>query len=329
MNTIKIGNITAQPGSKKFGYLRIDEATTLRTFQFKTVIGPPRQRSVMIPIMVVNGSQKGPTLCINAGVHATEYSGIVAVIRLYKEINPTELEGTLLLIPVVNPASFWTMTPYVNIQDGVDISTVYGVEGDTVSYLIANEIMNEIFVNSDLVIDFHAGDLLEDLLPHCGFTKVGNKDLDEKSEMFAKTFGLEYVHESETKERKGRYLLDIPQIYVEIGCCGKLEEKNVDCALKGIFNIMKKMKMINGKPSTPKKIKILQTGDYIYASYNGIFNSKAEVGDKIKKGQLLGEIYDLQGRELERIIAPSDGIIFLKMYNPVKLAGDLIYKCIK
>jgi hypothetical protein len=221
------------------------------------------------------------------------------------------------------------MTPYVNIQDGVDISTVYGSKGNTVSYLIANTIMEKVFSRSDLIIDFHAGDLLEELLPHCGFSRIGEKKVDEKTEMYAKAFGLEFIHMSENQERIGRYLLDIPQIYVEIGCCGKLEDKNVRLALKGIDNIMKKMKMIEGDPSTPEYTKIMKTGDYIYTSSSGIFLSKANVGDEIKKGQLLGEIMNIQGEIIEKIIAPGDGTIFLKMFNPVKLAGDLIYKCIK
>ena len=153
--------------------------------------------------------------------------------------------------------------------------------------------------------------------------------IDEKTEMYAKAFGLEFIHVSETQERTGRYLLDVPQIYVEIGCCGKLDEENVNLALKGIYNIMKKLKMIKGKSSILSQTRILKTGDYIYSTSNGIFHSKANVGDEVIKGQLLGQITDIQGEIIEKIEAPSDGIIFLKMYNPVKLAGDLIFKCIK
>jgi hypothetical protein len=329
MNNIKIGNIKCKSGYKIFKYLKIEEATTMRNFQYKTVIGPPRQRAVMIPLMIVNGSKKGPILCINAGVHATEYSGIGAIIKLYKRLNPEELKGTLILIPVVNPASFWTMTPYVNIQDGVDISSVYGLRGDTISYLIAEKLLKEVFAKCDVVIDLHSGDLLEELLPHCGFMKVGNKELDNKTELYAKTFGLEYVHVDEIKKRIGRYELNIPQLYVEIGCCGKIRDNDIEIVLNGIYNIMKRMEIIEGETYTSKKVQILQTGDYVYASTNGLYFSYSEDGDDIEKGQLLGEIFDLNGKVLEKIRAPSDGIIFLKMFNPVKLVGDLIYKCLK
>ena len=53
MTTIKIGDVSAKSGTKQFGYLKVEEATTLRTFQYKTVIGPPRQRAVLIPVMII------------------------------------------------------------------------------------------------------------------------------------------------------------------------------------------------------------------------------------------------------------------------------------
>ena len=99
MGPFTIGDESVEPSTKWFDYLKVEDATTLRTYQYKTVIGPPRQRAVLIPLMIVNGLKPGLTLCINAGVHATEYTGIEAVIRLFKDLDPTNIEGTLLLLP--------------------------------------------------------------------------------------------------------------------------------------------------------------------------------------------------------------------------------------
>jgi len=327
MGIIKIKDISVDPGTKKFDYLMVEEATTLRTFQYKTVFGPPRQRAVMIPLMIINGSRPGPTLCITAGVHACEYAGIEASIRTYNQVDPGDLKGALLIVPVVNPASFWTMTPYVNIQDSVDISDAYGTEGPTVSYFIAKTLLDNVLSKADLIVDFHAGDLLEELLPHSGFTKTGNDKVDSESEMFSKVFGLETISETMASERVGKLALDIPQIVVEVGCCGKLEERFVTLAMTGISNLMKKMGMMEGESVTPQNQTVWHSKVLTYTKSRGIFHSKVQVGDEVNEGQIIGEIKNLQGQVEETILAPHDGIVYLKMYNPVKHPGDLLFKC--
>lgn len=327
MSSVAIDHISVDPGKKTFDYLKVEEATTLRTFQYKSIFGPSRQRAVMIPLMIINGAKPGPTLCITAGIHACEYAGIEAVIRTFNKIDPNELKGVLLMVPVVNPASFWTMTPYVNIQDGIDISDAFEYEGSTVSYLIAKCLIEKLFLKADVIIDFHAGDLLEELYPHSGFTKVGINEIDDQSELLAKSFGLEIVSESIISSRKGKFTLNVPQIFVELGCCGRLDEKYVAMALQGISNIMKKLDMLNGKPTKILKQSIWNSKSLIYTTSKGIFYPNFKIGDTIKKGVIVGEIKNLKGEIVEKITSPSDGFIFLYMYNPVKLPGDLIYKC--
>jgi predicted deacylase len=329
MNTVTIGNVSADSGEKRFGYLKVEESTTLRTFQYSTIIGPPRQRTVMIPLMVANGTRPGPTFCITAGVHACEYTGIEASIRTYTQVDPGLLKGVLLILPVVNPASFWTMTPYVNIQDGVDISAVYGIDGPTVSYFIAKTLLENVISRADAVLDFHGGDLLEELLSHTEYYKTGDKKLDEKSELLARTFGLDVISESIATSRTGKLALNIPQIVAEVGGCGKLEETCVSVGLTGILNIMKKMSMIEGEPVVPHKQTYWYSKELVYTEKGGLFYPKVKVGDYVSKGEIIAEMRDLQGQAIEQAVAPSAGIVYLRMYNPVKLPGDLLFKLFK
>lgn len=332
MSAITIGDIKAEPGEKKFGYLKIEGAASLRTFIYKPILGPPRPRAVLIPVMIINGSKPGPTLCLTAGTHACEYAGIEAEIRVFKQTNPEKLKGALIIVPVVNPASFWTRTPYVNIQDGVDISYGYGHEGPTISYVIARNLLENVLSKADYIFDIHAGDILEDYYPRTGFIKIGDKEIDEKSEMLAKTFGLEVIQESTVSPERtlaGKLALKKPQAMAEVGCCGKLEERYASMALRGITNIMKKLGLIEGEPILPDEQTVWHSGDFVFTESAGIFYPKVKVGEKIKKGQIIGEIGNLQGEVIETLTAPHDGMIILMMYNPVKLPGDLVFKCFK
>lgn len=48
---------------------------------------PSAIRSVVeIPVTLVRGAKDGPTFCVIAGVHGTEYAGIGAAIRLSTEV---------------------------------------------------------------------------------------------------------------------------------------------------------------------------------------------------------------------------------------------------
>jgi len=104
---LSIREISAKPGNKAFGFLKIAERTG---------------STVEMPVGIVNGSEPGPILCLTAGMHAVEYPGIDAVIRLFKQTDPKNLWGTLLTVPVVDITAFDTQTPYVCPIDNKEIA---------------------------------------------------------------------------------------------------------------------------------------------------------------------------------------------------------------
>jgi predicted deacylase len=84
---VKIGELDAGPGTKRFGTTKVAETSTY---------------NVKIPIMVVNGRAEGPTLCLTGGTRPVEYPGIEAVIRLANRLNPEKLRGTVIGVPIMN-----------------------------------------------------------------------------------------------------------------------------------------------------------------------------------------------------------------------------------
>src|SRR5262245_55214027 len=59
-----------------------------------------------IPVVVVHGARPGPVLAIVSGAHGTEYASIIAVEKLIGALDPAQLSGTVILVPLVNRASF-------------------------------------------------------------------------------------------------------------------------------------------------------------------------------------------------------------------------------
>lgn len=101
--SVSVGPITAAPGEKKFGYVKIGESPAF---------------DISLPVGIVNGTEDGPRICLIAGTHPCEYPGIDATIRLYQETNPKELRGAMVTVPVVNVLGFDRYISYVSPLDG-------------------------------------------------------------------------------------------------------------------------------------------------------------------------------------------------------------------
>src|SRR5579871_1988313 len=104
---IAIRDITAERGEKKQGWLTIGE----------TASGPLR-----IPLVLIHGREDGPTFCVTAGVHATEYAPIDAVMRLLQSLDPARLRGTVIGVPVTNMRMFEHRTGFTSPLDGLNLN---------------------------------------------------------------------------------------------------------------------------------------------------------------------------------------------------------------
>jgi predicted deacylase len=101
--TFSVGTATAARGQKAFGAIEVPAGGDAGT---------------RIAVALVNGAKPGPVLAIVSGAHGTEYASIVAVSKLVGRLEPAEVSGTVILIPLVNVSSFEQKVPHVNPVDG-------------------------------------------------------------------------------------------------------------------------------------------------------------------------------------------------------------------
>jgi hypothetical protein len=168
---------------------------------------------------------------------------------------------------------------------------------------------------------------MEDVVPHAGFTRIGDTEIDGASEMLARAYGTKYVFERLERGAFEKSGLRKPRTLAEAGREGRLEPELTAVHVKGISNIMKALKMIAGEPEIPSGQVVMRGRYEVFVKSAGLFYPSVQLGDPIRKDDVLGEIRDLQGRTLEHIVAPQDGIVLLVMSNPVKHPDDLVFKC--
>ena len=305
--TICVGEIEAEPGTKTFDYLPIRLPTEVRT---------------SIPVGLINGEKDGPVLCLLAGHHGMEYPGIEAVIRTYNKIDPKELRGSIISVPVVNMLGFQKRTAYLCPVDGVNIARIYpGNPNGSLAYVIAHTVLNEIVSKADYAMDHHGADIFESLAPFTLFcTGSGNKAVIAKAEGMAKAFGLNY----RAHERSGMTLMEeapklgIPMLLAEIGGV-EWNEPSVTMHTTGIENVMKHLGMIEGTPKPqltepPRQMPHKTYG--VRTRSGGMWYPRVKAGDKISENEIVGETRDLDGSVKETLRSPCNGVVtFLWTYH--------------
>src|SRR5213596_257523 len=174
-----VGTATAQRGQRALGVLNVPAGI---------------DAGYDMPVAVVHGARPGPVLAIVSGAHGTEYASIIAVEKLIRDLDAGQIAGTVILVPLVNRASFDQKVVHVNPVDGKSMNRFYpgkadGTQTERASYLITQQVVEP----SDHLIDLHGGDLDESLRPYSYWTKTGREDQDRISREMVLAFGLDHI----------------------------------------------------------------------------------------------------------------------------------------
>src|SRR5205823_6937392 len=89
------------------------------------------------PFFSITGRRDGPLFLITAGIHAAEYTGIDAAIRLGNLLDPAQVRGHVVIIPLLNRPGFYERSIYVNPEDNDNMrSEEHTSELQSLAYLV-------------------------------------------------------------------------------------------------------------------------------------------------------------------------------------------------
>jgi hypothetical protein len=292
---------------------------------------------IQFPLVIVSGAKPGPKLCVTSGVHATEYPAIDAVLRTITELDPANLAGTLIAVPVVNSMMFRTRSPFLSPIDGLNLNRTFpGRHDGSISEVLAHVVLNEVVAQADFHIDCHGGDLPEILWPYAGYAMTGNRPVDESGEAMARLYSPSivalYREGSSLPPTKGSLINEasrrgIPSILAEAGSAGGLDPAHVQVHLHGIRNVMRFLKMLPGEPVIHGPRMIAKDQFVVTARRGGLLRVAIGIGEVVKQGQLIGEICDVFGEVVERVASPRDGIARIIWTAKAVNTGDPVVRC--
>ena len=317
--TLTVGTATAVRGETAKGWIEIPSGS---------------DPALRIPVAVVHGGKPGPVLALVAGSHGTEYASIVALVDLIDALEPRSVSGSVIVVPIINTASFDRVVPHLNPVDGKNMNRTYpgrpdGTESERASFAITKQVVEQ----SDHLIDFHGGDLDESLRPYSYWTQTGREPQDRISREMVLAFGLDHIIVStgrpgdpnasiyleNTASTRGK-----PSITVEAGHAGTVMPEDVDALVRGSLSVMRHLKMLPGDPIPVESPVWIGTLHNVTADVGGIFRPLVARGTYVQKGMKVGTITDFFGKTLFEARAPESGVVLYVRAVPSAVKGDTL-----
>ena len=311
-------------------FFAVQPAKTIGTIEVPAGSDP----ALSIPIVTVTGARPGPTLALVSGAHGTEYASIIALEKVIARIDPTELSGTVIIVPLININSFEKKVPHVNPVDNKSMNRFYpvrldGTQTERASYMITKEVVDK----CDYLIDLHGGDLDESLRPYSYWPVTGNAKQDAITKEMVLAFGLDtiIIAADQPKDAAASRYLDNtantrgkPAIAVEAGYSGTTETDDIDVLANGCFSVMRYLKMLPGNATPIENPAWIEKVENVTSDTNGIFYPLVKRGSYVAQGAKLGYVTDYTGRTLLEARVPAAGVILYVCAVPSMTKGATI-----
>jgi len=284
-----------------------------------------------VPVVTIRGASPGKTVAILSGAHGTEYASIVAAQGVIARIEPARLTGTVIVVPLINRASFERMRVHTNPVDEKSMNGNYpgkatGTQTERVLYAIAREVI----ARADVVVDLHNGDIDENLRPYSYWSRTGNVTMDSVGLALCRAMGLDHVivrnldlaNPATTRSASG-YSLSLGKVALvaEAGRWARTDPTDVRALEDGLLGVLGQLGMLPRARPAAQHITWLGEDARIRTDSNVVWTASVDRGVRVKTGQVIGYTSDYWGRKIADVKAPRDGMVTFIRSVPSAWAG--------
>ena len=278
------------------------------------------------------------TVCIVGPMRGDEVQQQYVCAQIVHELQMIEASGnicpnkSILVIPSCNPFSmnvgrrFWAM-------DGTDINRMFpGYDQGETTQRIAAAIFKHLegFKYGVQLASFYVPG---EFVPHMRMLRTGYEDIDT-----AKLFGMPYVTVRKPLPFDTTLLNYNWQIWntsafsLYAGQTDAISPKDSESAVSAILRFLSSVGVIEHAVSTPGYSSAVINEDNLVtvtAHHAGIYVRNSRPGDSVKAGDILATIlHPYDGRVLEEVRSPQDGVVFFSHHRPLVLQNALLYRII-
>jgi predicted deacylase len=312
---------------KQTGYLRLPHSVHRSAYGW-----------LPMPIASIrNGA--GPTILIMAGNHGDEYEGQIIVSRLIREIDPSQVSGQILLLPMANYPAAAAGTRVSPIDQGNLNRLFPGDPAGTPTQIIADYIERQLMPGCRYVVDLHSGG--SSLLYHGGcLLAIDPHDGAKREELRALMALFHVPHACLIASRlpvasSSAALRQGATAFVsELAGGGMVSPEVLHRAWNGVLNFLGRVGALDpslARPVTGAAMRFMQIDTrkhYVYAYEAGIFEPLVKLGDEVSAGQQVALLHHpgTPGREPTAVHTPGNGMVLCKRAPAMSERGDCLFQ---
>jgi predicted deacylase len=291
-------NIDLAGNGRQVGYLQVPA-------------GKAAGAGARVPIAsIANGT--GPTVVVSGGNHGDEYEGQIAALRLVRELDPAQVAGRIIVVPVISMEASRAHTRLWPTGENFNRSFPGNPDGPPIEQL-AHFFSTVLFPAADVVIDMHSAGAIG-WIPACSHMCVA-RDKNQRRQMLeameAWNSDFHFLYTSDANylpneaERQGKIV-----VTTELGGTTRIPVAVQELAWSGLTNVLRHVGVLEGKVVTraslglpPAKLidcrfddgrvgqVVSGLFDNIVSPATGLFEVMVEPGSQVREGQSLGRIW--------------------------------------
>ena len=284
---------------------------------FKEKIG---NTGIKLPIIKFGSGR--PKVLILACQHGSEHSPL----KIVKEIleKKGEIKGQITILPVANPLGLeknMRNEPISNQNLNRSFpGNASGNVADQIAYFIF-----QLSLKQDLVIDLHAFSQRQS--PFMTGYECNDQKVKEKIKKVIQCLRPDLVWQvnpenEEDKRFKGSLdgqlsLKGIPSVFLEMPNLHLIEKKMIERITEGII------KAVNNFGKEVEEMEIKQyNSQTLYSERLGLFEAKVKILTEVKKGEIIGEMTNVENFNKTKIVSPADSTVLTVLEKGTVKEGD-------
>ncbi len=268
---------------------------------------------------------------LTAAVHGDELNGVEIIRRVLRTLQPGNLSGTLLAVPVVNAYGFIGRSRY--LPDRRDLNRSFpGSANGSLAARLAHILLTEVVKRSHIGIDLHTAAIHRVNLPQirCEYSRR------PRARELSEAFGTEVVLDSPERPgslRKSARELGVDVLVYEGGEGLRFDEFAIKAAVDGIAGVMLKIGMLElpdgvdtaSDPAARRLQLFANASKWVRAPEGGVLRTSKRIGDAVSENEIIGYIANPYEEGDVEVRSPKRGLIIGRTTLPIINMGDALF----
>jgi len=288
--------------------------------------------TVQLPIAIIRNGE-GPCVALLAGLFGDEPNGTIALHRLAREIDPSNVSGTILILPCVNPPAA-QLNCRRSPLDNKNLNRCFpGASDGSISERIAHLLCSEIIERADVVLDMQSGGKSMAYAPSAVVHFLKDREQQTRNEESMISFGA--PNSLRILEPKERGMLDS---YVEslnktmltilMGGGGGVDADGLKIANAGCKNMLIQLGVLKEDMylRATRMLEVEKESSMISAPCDGMLELFVAAGQEIYLGNPIAQIINPMqtGAKPVSIVSNKNGIMLAHHFTGLIRQGDCL-----